>query len=159
MPHYAPLWNTILTSSLWSEDKEPRLLFISMLAAKDENGIVWATVPGLSRLANLTLEETTKAIAVLEAPDPNSSSPEFEGRRVAKVDGGWQVLNHHKYRDKISELREYNAKKQREYRKRRMERKIKPGKPLPGELANKKMFEAGIIDESGTPIPPKDSLD
>jgi hypothetical protein len=90
-----------------------------MIAAKDAEGIVRAALPGLARMANLTLEETIESIAVLESPDPHSSSTEHDGRRVLKVEGGWQVINHQKYRDKITELKAYNARKQAEYRKRR----------------------------------------
>lgn len=39
-------------------------------------------------------------LAILSAPDPNSRSQEHEGRRLARINGGWLVLNYAKYRDK-----------------------------------------------------------
>jgi hypothetical protein len=52
-------------------------------------------------------------------PDPHSRTPEHEGRRVAKVEGGWLILNHKKYRDMMSleHRREYKRLKSAEYRK------------------------------------------
>jgi hypothetical protein len=32
------------------------------------------------------------------SPDPDSRTPEHEGRRIEVIDGGWRLLNHEKYR-------------------------------------------------------------
>lgn len=151
MPNYAPLWNTILTSSIWEESKDVRLLWLTFLAAKDAEGRVYATVPGLARLSNLSKDEVRIALAVLEAPDPDSRSKEFEGRRIKAFDGGWEVLNHGKYRDQIAEQREYNARKQREYRQRKLKKANiahgRPYNPLPGEALYVKSVESGYEEE------------
>lgn len=96
-----------------------------MLALADRNGLVEASVPGLGNVAKVSLEKTEEALRVLEAPDKWSRSQEHEGRRVAKVDGGWMILNHGKYREKLSEgdRREYQRVKQAEYRSRRKSRR------------------------------------
>ena len=110
---YAKLFSTITESSLWSEPKEVRILFVTMLAKADANGFVEASQIGLARVSNLSTEETAKALKVLESPDKHSKDldahPENEGRRIAKVPGGWCVINYDDYRNRRSdeERREY----------------------------------------------------
>lgn len=121
MKTWTPLFNTIVDSSVWGESKDVKILWITMLAKKDSNGFVEGSLPGLARAAVLTPSECEKAMKVLESPDRYSTSPENDGRRVSKVDGGWMVLNHAKYRDEIERIRlerrrEYNRRKQAEYR-------------------------------------------
>jgi hypothetical protein len=72
-------------------------------------------------MARLSVDETVAGLEVLRAPDPYSRTKEYEGRRIEDVDGGWIVLNHAKWRAKMSldERREYLAIKQRESRARR----------------------------------------
>lgn len=100
---YAKLFSAITKSSLWSEPKEVRLLFVSMLAEADEQGFVEAAIPGLARIANLTIQEITAALEVLTSPDPYSKDQANEGRRVARVDGGWRLLNYSKYKSRHEE--------------------------------------------------------
>jgi hypothetical protein len=66
---------------------------------KDKEGRVFASVIGLADRSKVTLEECQLALNRLSSPDPHSRSPEFEGRRIEAIDGGWSVLNHFKYRD------------------------------------------------------------
>lgn len=96
---YAKLFSTITESSLWSASKDARLLFLSMLAKADQVGFVEAALPGLARLANLTMAETEAALAELMAADPYSKSPDCDGARVVKVDRGWCLVNYEFYRD------------------------------------------------------------
>jgi hypothetical protein len=116
---YAKLFSTITESSLWSEPKEVRLLFVTMLAKANSVGFVEASIPGLARVANLTDAEVQSAIPVLEGPDPFSKNPECEGRRIISAPGGWIVLNYEDYRSRASEeeRREYMREYMRNYRK------------------------------------------
>lgn len=80
-----------------------------MLAMMDARGEVFGSVPGLTRRANVTREECERALASFMAPDPDSRTPDFEGRRIEPIEGGWRLLNHAKYaaiRDE-AERREY----------------------------------------------------
>lgn len=115
---YAKLFSTITESSLWSASKDARLLFMSMLAKADSTGFVEAALPGLARLANLTLGETAAALAELMAPDPYSKSPDCGGARVVKVERGWCLVNYEVYRDRKDDdaKREYMRNYMREYR-------------------------------------------
>jgi hypothetical protein len=89
-----------------------------MLALADAYGRVEASIPGIAHQARVPTEATRKAISVLESPDPDSRTPNHEGRRVEKTDGGWQILNYVKYREarNADERREYLRKKQQEFR-------------------------------------------
>ena len=89
----------IVHSSIWSESYPTRLLWVTMLAMCDSKGFVASSRSGLIRAANITEGEFDISVAILEAPDEDSRSPEFDGRRVEKRDGGWQVLNYQKYRN------------------------------------------------------------
>jgi len=89
-----------------------------MLALKNKNGVVEGSVPGLADMARLSIAETIKALKVLSDPDEYSRTQQYEGRRIEPVDGGWIVLNHGKWRDKMNadERREYLRIKQAEHR-------------------------------------------
>lgn len=91
---YSKLFSSILDSSIWLEDASTRLVWITFLAAKDGDGFArFASVENLARRAIVTVEEAQRAVAKLEAPDPQSSNTMYDGRRIERVPGGWMVLN------------------------------------------------------------------
>lgn len=89
-----------------------------MLAMCDKDGEVHASIPGLARRSGVGMQECQEALESLMAPDKFSRTTEHEGRRIQPIDGGWELLNHRKYRELMSveERREYNRKKQAERR-------------------------------------------
>lgn len=93
------IFASILTSTLWALDDATRLVWITLLALADKDGFVRASPSGLSRLANVDEARGREAIANLSAPDKDSGSQEYEGRRIEAVEGGFVVLNYKKYRD------------------------------------------------------------
>lgn len=98
---FCKVFSDMLTSSVWlTTEKETKLLWLTMLLMADQRGIVATGVLGLSRMSMLTIPETEEALAVLLSPDPHSKTPDMEGRRVIPIDGGWQIVNYSKYRDK-----------------------------------------------------------
>jgi hypothetical protein len=101
----------ILDSSLWSEDLSVRVVFLTMLAMSDANGLVAATAPGIAARARLSLDDTRAALDVLSSPDQDSRSLADEGRRIRRVDGGFFLVNYEQYR-----ARDYTAaaRKQRQ---------------------------------------------
>jgi hypothetical protein len=115
---YAKLFSSITESSLWSEPKEVRLLFVTMLAKADAGGFIEASALGLARVANLSISEVEAGLTALENPDPHSKNPDNDGRRIMKVPGGWAVLNYEQYRNRQSEeeRREYMREYMRNYR-------------------------------------------
>lgn len=90
----------ILDSTLWLEDAVTCKIFITMLAMCDQSGLCPATAPGIARRANVPLEEARRAIMILESPDTDSRSMDEDGRRVMRVDGGYQIINYVKFRNK-----------------------------------------------------------
>jgi hypothetical protein len=118
---WAPLFSTIIDSSVWRESKETRLVWITILAKKDRGGFVQSALWALARDAGVTEEECREAVRVLESPDPESHNQVEGGRRIRRMDGGWQVINHFYYRDMISRSnqRAKQAAWQKEYRKRK----------------------------------------
>lgn len=142
MNGYTKLFKSLVTSSIWQEDDETRIVWITMLALADRDGKVDASIPGLANIAKVSIEKTEASLAKLLAPDQYSRTKDYEGRRIEPVDGGWRILNHAKYREKLSDpdRREYQRIKQAQYR---MERRIKNGKPLPGEAEAVKAMKRG----------------
>src|SRR5688572_4159788 len=119
MSGFTKLFSAITSSSIWNEDDVTRLVWITMLAMADANGVVYASVGGLAHTARVNRDACEKAIGKLESPDPDSRSPEFEGRRIKKVEGGFLLLNYAKYREARSEdeRRLYMREYMKEYRK------------------------------------------
>jgi len=116
MSGYTPLFASIITSSIWDEDDKTRIVWITMLALADSTGLVEASIPSLAHIARVDRNSCEKALEKLSAPDTNSRSKEFQGRRIEKVDGGWLILNLVKYRQKAKQK---TAEWWRKYRKRR----------------------------------------
>jgi hypothetical protein len=113
--NFVKLYGSITESTVWGECMATRIVWITMLAASDENGKISASVPGLAHLARVSIEEVESALACFMSPDPYSRTKDHEGRRIAEVDGGWLLLNHAKYRERrgprADYMREYMARR------------------------------------------------
>jgi hypothetical protein len=120
---YNKLFSSITESTIWSEPHTTRIVWVSMMARMDRYGRVFASVPGLAHLSNVTIEECLEALHTLGEPDKWSRTPDNEGRRIVKIDGGWRLLNAVKYRDFRDE--EYRRSKNAEYQSRHREKKRK----------------------------------
>jgi hypothetical protein len=142
---WTKLFSNLPKSTIWRASKEAKILWVTMLALKDKDGIVDGTIPGLAKEADLTLEETEAALVYLMSPDKYSRTKDNEGRRVKEIEGGWVILNHFLYRDEMEKRREYQARKQREYRARKMEQQ--KSRPLPGDAAVQRAIKAGATVE------------
>lgn len=125
---YTKLFASIVTSTIWTADDKTRIVWITMMALADKNGEVHASIPGLARVAGVDLAACEAAITAFLSPDPYSRTPDEEGRRIEKIDGGWALLNHSKYRLMASkdEAKASNAERQRRFR----ERKAKTGEKV-----------------------------
>jgi hypothetical protein len=77
-------------------------------------GFVPAASVGIIRRAGVDQDKGLAAIARLGEPDQESRTPDHEGRRMIRIDGGFLILNYFKYRD-----RDYSsAERSRRYRER-----------------------------------------
>lgn len=95
---FAKLASKIITSSIWQLDDHTRLVWITMLALKDKDHLVVASVPGLAHMARVPLEDCRKALEILSSPDPDSQTKDDDGRRIKRTDNGWLIINGEKYR-------------------------------------------------------------
>jgi hypothetical protein len=120
MTGYTKVFNSILCSTVWREPAATKVVWITLLAMADRHGEVQASIPGLANLSGQSIEETEAALATFLAPDPYSRTPEHEGRRIEAIDGGWYILNHGKYRERMSEedTKERNKIRQARFRER-----------------------------------------
>lgn len=109
------------------------LVFTNLLAHADIHGIVDKHWRAISEETGLSRERVEAAITNLEAPDPESRSPEQEGRRIVKMDEhrawGWKIVNYGKYRSIRNEddRREQNRIAQEKWRNKN--KQSKPRKP------------------------------
>lgn len=100
---YNKLFTKILDSSIWLESAPTRLVWLTFIAVMDEHGFVQFAAPAnVAHRARVTLEEAEEALHTLESPDPNSSNPNNDGRRIERVPGGWMVLNAKDHRDMVT---------------------------------------------------------
>ena len=120
MPNYTKLFNSIITSTIWTEDDKTRIVWITMLAIADQNGEIQGSIPGLARLAGVSVKDTETALEKFLSPDAYSRTPDYDGRRICKIEGGWELLNHAKYRRmaSLADQKEANAKRQKRHRER-----------------------------------------
>jgi len=117
---YVKLFSSILDSTVWETDPATRIVWITMLAMADRDGVVEASIPGLARRAGVSRAECEEALRLFGSPDPDSRTRDHEGRRILDADGGWQLVNYEKYRDKATaeESRRKAAERQRRFRER-----------------------------------------
>lgn len=98
---YAKLFSSLYQGTLRGKSNEI-LVFTNLLAHCDKEGYVDKHFRAIAEETGITVDEVKSAIAVLEEPDPESRSPEHEGRRIVRIDDhrawGWLVVNYPKYR-------------------------------------------------------------
>lgn len=98
MTSYTKLFASIVHSTVWATEKHVKVVWVTMLAIASRHGVVEASIPGLAKVSNVTIEEAEDALAVLGSPDRYSRTKDYEGRRIAEQDGGWLILNYEKHR-------------------------------------------------------------
>ncbi len=102
----------IIHSSLWAEDSDTKICWITLLLLADATGFVRAAASAIAREAGIPAEVARRALDLFQSPDDESRTPDNHGKRVEKVDGGYRVLNYEKYRE-----RDYtNAERQKRWR-------------------------------------------
>lgn len=104
---FTPLFSEITDSSVWEEPYHVRITWVTMMARKQADQVVYADVWKIKKWANLnTIEEAEDAIKVLSSPDARRPGQEFEGRRIEKVEGGWRLLNGQHYEQLMRSISE-----------------------------------------------------
>lgn len=141
---FTKLFSSITDSSIWCEDSDTKVVWVTMLAMADEFGRVLSSVPGLAKRANVSVEATRKALDKFLAPDPDSRSrfrdPNDDGRRIEVTEMGWRLLNHSFFRElrNDEDRREQNRLAQQRHRERvsKMSANVSTGQQMSAESAH-----------------------
>jgi hypothetical protein len=133
----------ILHSTLWADVDSSRVFITALLMAKPFEtteplpqyevdslkktgfvvpkgwyGFIESAGPGIVKASGLDQEAGMAALRRLGEPEPTSRTPDWEGRRLVRVSGGYIALNYLKYRDKDSTT----ALRQQRFRERNRQR-------------------------------------
>jgi len=116
---YNKLFGKILDSSIWLEDPYTRIVWITLLAAMDQDGYAhFSAIANLAIRAQVPIDKAEIAVDKLMSPDAESGDPEHDGRRIERVPGGFIILNAPKYRDLATRIiqREQTRERVAKYR-------------------------------------------
>lgn len=124
---YTKLFTQILDSSIWLAPDRHRIVWITLIAAMDRNGVAkFAHVRNLAARARVSVKATQEAIDAFESPDPLGLEQEYEGRRIERCDGGWFILNAEKYRNMVSSATVAEQTRERVQRYRARKKAVTP---------------------------------
>lgn len=155
---YTKLDSSIIASTVWMGSLELKAVWITMLAMKNERHIFEGSVPGLAKLAGVSLEQCEVALHTLLSPDQHSRSKEFEGRRIEAVDGGWVILNGPKYREKNRSIGRTDYMREAKRRQREKERESTTVNPSqPDQPISTDQIRSDQSKEKDPPTPQGDS--
>lgn len=116
---YVKIFKQILGSSLMELDVTTRWVWITILASADDRGYVYGTTTALARIANVSQEQMERALIELSEPDPLSTSPDEDGRRITQVSPNvWKVVNFERYKDLERKEDQRAAWRERQQRRR-----------------------------------------
>lgn len=130
---YVKLFSSLYQGTLRGRSDEI-LVFTNLLAYADQHGVVDKHFKAIADETGLSMARVQAAVQRLEAPDPESRSPEMKGCRIVRLDEhrvwGWRVVNYGKYRAIRSEddRREQNRMAQERWRERHIS-KVSRRKP------------------------------
>jgi hypothetical protein len=98
------LFTKILDSSIWLEDSDTRIVWITLLAAMDEDGFCrFASPANVARRARVSPAAAVAALKKFEAPDPLTPEDENQGPRIERVPDGYVVINAVKHREQLTQ--------------------------------------------------------
>lgn len=106
--------------------------FTVMIVLADQEGEVDMTAEALAAATSIPLDIIQKGIALLESPDPQSRTPDEDGRRIVRVsdarDWGWRITNYAHYRAirTAEERREYFKQHKRKQRAAKKDKGQRP---------------------------------
>lgn len=111
---YGKVFESMYDGTLASEGPWQALVtFQQLIVLADQDGVVDMTASAISRRTSIPIEIIQTGLAVLAKPDPDSRTPDEDGRRIVCLedhrDWGWQIVNHTKYQQmrNAAERREY----------------------------------------------------
>lgn len=149
MSGFSKLHGSITRSSVWGLPDKIRIVWVTMLAMADRDGVVEASVAGLAHEARVDKESCKAALGVFSSPDEDSRTKDYDGRRIAEIAGGWRLLNYEYYREKMNpdEVKEKNRIRQARWRERHKVGVVGKSRPMAGEPAYVKAMGNGASAE------------
>ncbi len=116
-------------SSVMDESVATRYVFMCLIVLADKHGIVDVTQKALSRRIAVPPPTLSRALARLTGPDPESRTPDHDGRRIVPLDPerswGWKVVNAARY----ARLSRRKAKLRRDRDRQRQRRALGANRP------------------------------
>lgn len=95
--------HSMLDSTIWLENSDTRVVWVTMLLMANKDGEVYGALPGLAKRANVPIDVCEEALVRLSSPDKYSRTKTDGGKRVREIDGGWLIINYTKYRGETTE--------------------------------------------------------
>lgn len=97
---YGKIFESIYEGSLYGK-WEAIVTMKALIVLADSNGVVKMSPQAIAGKTSIPLEIIQKGLEVLSEPDPASSTPDLDGRRIVLLDDhcpwGWFLVNHEKY--------------------------------------------------------------
>jgi len=113
---YVKVFSQIFDSSI-ADDFRLRHFFMDLLVLADPNGCVDMTQTAIAARTRIPLEEVTAMLCKLEQPDPESRTPDADGRRIERLDThrtwGWHIINYSRFRQIASEAQRREKTRER----------------------------------------------
>ena len=112
---YGKLFVSMFSGSLYGH-WQAIVTFQQMIILADKDGTVEMTPAAISATTSIPLDIIEAGITLLEAPDPNSRTPDEDGRRLLRINPsrpwGWHITNYAYYRAirTAEDRREYQKK-------------------------------------------------
>lgn len=129
--------------------------FQQLIVLATQDGTVDMTADAIARRTSIPLEIITAGIEALMQPDPDSRTPDEDGRRIVLLEDhrrwGWRIVNHAKYRDirRAEERREYLRLAQA--KSRAAKKGVNTGQHLSPEINTSTNTEADTDTDAGPP--------
>jgi hypothetical protein len=146
---FTKLDESILMSSIMLEDSDTFKVWIALLAACKSDGIARVSIVGIASHTFLPIETVRRSFEKLSSPDIDSRSINDEGKRIRRIDGGYEIINYQKYR----ELSYKEAEAERKWKKRNCPDMSGNVQGLPDHSASASVLlssDSGIQDKGNT---------
>ena len=119
---FAKLDSGIVDSTIWMKPHDALRVWIALLAKSDSYGIVRIASPALAHQCFVTPERLDEIMRDFCSPDADSRSPDHDGCRLQRIEGGWLIVNYLKYRDMMQRKAASHAERQAKYREKLKQR-------------------------------------
>lgn len=125
MAGYGKIFDSIYDGSL-ADDWRALVTMQQLIVLANAQGEIDMSAGAIARRTGIPREIIDHGLAVLSTPDPDSRTPDDDGRRIVLLDParpwGWRLVNHRLYRALLSREEKRQADRERIAGKRKAER-------------------------------------